>query len=48
MNTEIGFPTTGLVGRWGMNEGTGTAPRQTVGTNTGTMVATPTWVAGAT
>ena len=29
MNTEIGFPTAGLLGRWGMNEGTGTGARPT-------------------
>ena len=49
MNTEVAFPTTGLLGRWGMNEGSGTASTaNSIGTNVGTMVATPTWVAGAT
>ena len=48
MNSELGIPPTGLVGRWAMNEGTGTASTaDSAGTNLGTMVASPTWVAGA-
>ena len=42
MDSEVAFPTTGLVGRWGMNEGTGTAfTADSIGANLGTMVASP-------
>ena len=35
----------GLLGRWGMNEGTGTTTTaDSVGTNTGTLAASPTWL----
>lgn len=42
MNLEI-TSATGLVGRWGMNEGTGT----TIGTPTLSLANGPTWVTGA-
>ena len=47
MGLEI--PTaTGLIGRWGLNEGAGTSAASTVaGAPTGTLTNGPTWVAGA-
>ena len=37
---------TGLIGRFGLNEGSGTTVVNSVGAPNGTTVATPTWVAG--
>ena len=42
---------TGLIGRWGLDEGSGTTAADSVATPTalnGTLVSTPTWVAGYT
>ena len=53
MNTPITTATAGLLGRWGMNEGTGTVAANAGGTAgvNGTLVGPagglPTWVAGA-
>ena len=48
MNTQIGVPTAGLLGRWGMNESAGTNVPDTAGQNvTGTTSGGPTWVPGA-
>ena len=38
---------TGLVARWGMNEGSGTSIASSVGTFPGTLTSGPAWVAGA-
>ena len=39
---------TGLVGRWGLNDGTGsTAANSVAGSPSGTLVASPIWVSGA-
>ena len=38
---------TGLVARWGMNEGSGTTIASSVGTFPGTLTNGPTWVAGS-
>ena len=50
-DNEITVPTTGLLGRWGMNEGTGTSLGNTaVPAVTGAIIPTatpPAWVAGA-
>jgi hypothetical protein len=35
--------TTGLVGHWKLDEGTGTSAADSAGSNTGTLVNTPTW-----
>ena len=43
---EITAPTTGLLGRWGMNEGAGTVVADTAAGINGTAVNTPTWVGG--
>ena len=49
MNQEQGFSTGGLLGRWGLNEGTGTTYGDTsTSAIAGAGVATPSWVAGAT
>jgi uncharacterized repeat protein (TIGR01451 family) len=37
---------TGLLGRWGMDEGNGTTIASSVGSFTGTLFGTPTWVDG--
>ena len=37
---------TGLMARWGLNEGTGTTTASSVGSFPGTLTAGPTWVAG--
>lgn len=37
----------GLVGRWGLDEGTGASVADSTGANAGTLVNAPTWVAGA-
>ncbi len=49
MNTEITSATTGMLGRWGMNEGSGTAAANVAGTANvnGTLQGGATWVAGA-
>lgn len=47
MNVEITTAQAGLLGRWGMNEGTGSTAFNTVSGNpNGTLTNTPTWVAG--
>ena len=46
---EITGPTTGLIGRWGLDEGSGsTAADSSASGMTGTLINTPTWVAGYT
>ncbi len=45
-DTEITGPTTGLLGRWGMNEGSGTTIASSVATIPGTLTNGPTWVPG--
>ena len=46
-NNEISVPTAGLIGRWGLNEGTGSTLADSAGASvTGAAVARPTWVAG--
>ncbi len=45
MNQEL-TSGTGLIGRWGLNEGSGTSAAASVGPNA-TLVNGPTWVAGA-
>ncbi|MGH2594990.1 MAG: metallophosphoesterase, partial [Actinomycetota bacterium] len=47
MNLEIPAAQN-LIGRWGLNEGTGTSAADSSGSNVnGTLVGSPTWVAGA-
>ncbi len=46
MNSEL-TSGTGLIGRWGMNEGAGTSVAGSVGGINGSTVGGPTWVAGA-
>ncbi len=46
-NVEVGSPTAGLRGRWGLNEGSGTnAPDSSGRGMTGTLVGGPAWVPG--
>ncbi len=45
---EIGLPTPGLLGRWGMNEGVGTGVGNSAGSATGTVVGSAwSWMEGA-
>ena len=47
MNTEMTSPTANLAGRWGLDEGTGSAIADSSGNGVnGTTVASPTWVDG--
>ncbi len=46
MTSEIASPTPGLLGRWGMNEGSGTVVGDSAGSTTGTAVNGPTWTSG--
>ena len=48
MNTEINAPTANLIGRYGLNEGSGTTVSTSSGSTNGTAVAnpSPTWSAG--
>ena len=48
MNTEITTPAAGLLGRWGLNDGTGTTASNSAGSPNGTIVAAPPWVDGFT
>ena len=46
-NNEITGPTAGLIGRWGLNEGTGSSLADSAGGSiTGAAVANPAWVDG--
>ena len=46
-DVEITVPTTGLLGRWGLNEGTGSTAADSSGNDiTGTLTNGPTWVPG--
>ena len=46
---EVTGPTSGLIGRWGLEQGSGSSATDSSGNNvTGTLVNTPTWVAGYT
>jgi|GEM_PF-6532653 len=48
INSEITSPQSGLLGRWGLNEGTGTIAYNTVTTGpNGTLVNTPVWTTGS-
>jgi hypothetical protein len=46
MNSEV-TSGTGLLGRWGLNDGSGTSAANSVGPPAGTLTNGPTWVAGA-
>ena len=46
INSEL-TSSTGLIGRWSMNEGSGTTINSSVGTFPGTLTNGPTWVTGA-
>ena len=47
MNLEVPDPSSGLVARWGLNEGTGTTAGDTSGSGVeGTLTNGPVWVAG--
>ena len=47
MNTEMTSPTANLVGRWGLDEGTGSAIADSSGNGVnGTTIASPAWVDG--
>ena len=46
INSEL-TSSTGLIGRWGMNEGTGLTIASSIGTFPGTLTNGPTWTAGA-
>ncbi|HEY5514635.1 MAG TPA: LamG-like jellyroll fold domain-containing protein, partial [Pengzhenrongella sp.] len=43
---EISGPQTGLLGRWGLNDGSGTIAANSAGAINGTLVGSPTWIAG--
>src|SRR6266545_3000463 len=45
-NSEIIDPTPNLIGRWGMNEGSGTVVANSAGSVNGTATNGPTWVPG--
>ena len=47
MNVEIMLPVGGLLGRWGLNEGSGSTAFNTISGNpNGTLTGSPTWVSG--
>lgn len=46
MNAEITSPTANLIGRYGMNEGSGTSVSTSSGSTSGSAVANPIWAAG--
>ena len=45
-DNEITTAQAGLLGRWGLNEGSGTTAGNSAGSINGTLVASPTWIAG--
>jgi hypothetical protein len=47
-DAEITTPTTGLVARWGLDEGTGTVVADSIGTTNGTAKKQPAWADGVT